>query len=207
MVSSQAAVIITAANGTATADENTPFTVLGNDIAETNGTFTLFSGSAEFSSDAAKLNDGSKYGGGTVGQTPESFAPSNGTVALLTLDGAYNISSIVSLTGQQASRNGQDYAVKWSSNGTDFSPLTSVGGETNNVDTSSTEVQVTISDDAFGFIALGVTHLQFTFSNVGASNGESVYREIDVLGSAVPEPSSSALLGLGALALILRRRK
>ena len=51
-------------------------------------------------------------------------------------------------------------------------------------------------------------------TNVGASfaaadNGQSTSRDMNLTltGTAVPEPSSMALLGLGGLALILRRRK
>jgi hypothetical protein len=49
----------------------------------------------------------------------------------------------------------------------------------------------------------GVQKIRFDFGNTEASG--TGYSEIDVF--AVPEPSTTALLGLGGLALILRRRK
>jgi len=53
----------------------------------------------------------------------------------------------------------------------------------------------------------GVTHVKFiAISNYGG--GYKGFSEINFTGTVVvPEPSSAALLGLGGLALILRRRK
>ena len=63
-----------------------------------------------------------------------------------------------------------------------------------------------VTDDT-GVLASGIEAIKFDFLATDG-NGSSVYREIDVLGSAaVPEPTTTALLGLGGLALILRRRK
>lgn len=69
----------------------------------------------------------------------------------------------------------------------------------------STKVNVT---DGTGVLASGIEAIKFEFLNTVGNNGGSIYREIDVLGSAaVPEPTTIALLGLGGVALILRRRK
>ena len=57
----------------------------------------------------------------------------------------------------------------------------------------------------------GIQYIKFTANLItGNGNGQVfIWREIDVEGTAtaVPEPSSAALLGLGGLALIFRRRK
>jgi hypothetical protein len=65
--------------------------------------------------------------------------------------------------------------------------------------------------DLTGLDATGIESIRFTAgSTAGRSAGDDfVFREMDVFGSAtvIPEPSSAALLGLGGLALMLRRRK
>ena len=88
--------------------------------------------------------------------------------------------------------------VSYSTDGTNFSAaenitLTSAARETNTLNALS-----------------ATTHVRFQFTdNLGAGNrvglGEVQFDGVAV--AAVPEPSSTALLGLGGLALILRRRK
>ncbi len=59
----------------------------------------------------------------------------------------------------------------------------------------------------FSMTASGVTNIRF---NVSSNHSTENYTGISDVGFdtvAVPEPSSTALLGLGGLALILRRRK
>lgn len=72
-------------------------------------------------------------------------------------------------------------------------------------DGGSTKVTLTDLDIS------GIQYIKFTANLItGNGNGDVfIWREIDVEGTAtaVPEPSSAALLGLGGLALILRRRK
>ena len=69
------------------------------------------------------------------------------------------------------------------------------------------DVGGTLENDA-GVIATGVQSVTFTYSNL---RNPSVAGEVDILGDAtainIPEPSSTALLGLGGLLLASRRRR
>ena len=62
--------------------------------------------------------------------------------------------------------------------------------------------------DTFTESITGATTVKFAFRLDNATgNGNIHFNDIQVNGAVVPEPSSAALLGLGGLALILRRRK
>lgn len=54
---------------------------------------------------------------------------------------------------------------------------------------------------------LGVTSVSLALHDVGSANNVTGISEVAFQTSVVPEPSSAALLGLGGLALVLRRRK
>ena len=89
---------------------------------------------------------------------------------------------------------------------TDFTPFDDETEET------SGATRVTHTGGNGTIIASGVDAIRITFLDHGVENGGTdgtVFQEVDVIGVAtvVPEPSSTALVGLGGLALLLRRRK
>ena len=74
-------------------------------------------------------------------------------------------------------------------------------------DFASTFGRTRVEDNGAAPLATGAAVIRLTFTDV--ENNAVGISEIDVLGSpsAIPEPSTTALLGLGGLALILRRRR
>ena len=62
---------------------------------------------------------------------------------------------------------------------------------------------ITFTDDAY----IMIRKLSVGGTNGGANNTFHVFDNISITSAAVPEPSSTALLGLGGLALMMRRRK
>ena len=100
-------------------------------------------------------------------------------------------------------RLNQVYTLSGSIDGTLFTELATI-------DTTSLS---RTGDDVFSFSSIDLEGAQFQFlefdilpSNVVGGNTESpLIREIDI--TVVPEPSSAALLGLGGLGLLLRRRR
>jgi hypothetical protein len=131
----------------------------------------------------------------------------------------YDLTSIQSITGWQD--NGlfdtQTYTISVSSNQgvEDFVLLANVDTTTSTnpaAYTAGRSSKVNVTEDSSGILASGVKSIRFSIlsTNAGGNIADTtLLREIDVEGVAtvVPEPSTTALLGLGGLALILRRRK
>ncbi len=199
-------------SGSATAyDSGISSTDLINTGAASLGGSTVSSGSA-FSTDGA--NDG------LAGANPDLIwwnLPGGNKTLTYTLSGSatgYDIKGIDTVYGWTDgalwfSAQHYDVAVTTVSNGT-FTNIVSVDYDpfTANI-AASTKVSLTDSTPGAAF-ATGVTGIRFTLRQDASNTGViGVIREFDVIGNAspVPEPSSTALLGLGGLALILRRRR
>jgi hypothetical protein len=68
---------------------------------------------------------------------------------------------------------------------------------------SATRVRIT---DSTGVLATNVAAVRFTFDQPAAPEaGYTGYTEIDVFGTAVPEPASLGLAGVAAIGLLTRR--
>lgn len=93
--------------------------------------------------------------------------------------------------------------VSYSTDGTNFS-----GAENITLPQTSVAAVQAVQSNALTGLA-GTTHVRFLFTDNNGGNrvGLGEVQFDGVAASAVPEPSSTALLGLGGLALILRRRK
>ena len=112
----------------------------------------------------------------------------------------------------------RDYAALWNTAGADQADILAVGGSTGTSTVSLTNANI-ITDiagaTAGDFIAFAfLNSARTTGDPVGNSTAETYGFQVNTSAAshsltitAVPEPSSTALLGLGGLALILRRRK
>lgn len=72
-------------------------------------------------------------------------------------------------------------------------------------ETANTQGAMNITGDGGGLIGTGIAAIRFDFPATQEAGGVG-YSEIDVFGSAVPEPSAALLGGLGGLLLLRRRR-
>ena len=159
----------------------------------------LTSGEAGWNSSVSKLNDGMIYVGGTIKQmhTEDTFNPKDGAVVTVTLNThlhplGYDIRSIVSLSGSGGAsswqdRSSQKYDLAYSQINEPEKFIALHCDRNATVDRSAygyEEEQVTLRGDQKQPIAVNVAKLRFTFHNTGANDSESMYREIDVFGSA-----------------------
>ena len=125
----------------------------------------------------------------------------SGHEAVYDLGATVDLAEIVIYGGwTDGGRDQQNVDVLWSADNLSFTSL----GATLGVNGSSGLIshRNSITDDG-GTLASGVRYIKLDFGAV--ENGWTGYAEIDAF--AVPEPTTTALLGLGGLALILRRRK
>ena len=126
----------------------------------------------------------------------------------------YTLSSVVVTTGHQDNRVDQDYDILVSADGTNFTSLSDGSSQVlGNSDAGfnygpSTQyggaAQSTVSPVGAN-LGTGIKYVEF----VEASDGADVYREVDVFGTAAPEPSTWAMLIAGCLGLFasLRSRR
>lgn len=176
-------------------------------------TGTVLSGwRLENGADPSKINDGIHGGTGAPVGGAWTNGPASVTYNLGTGNGfGYDLSSIQSIASWGTDGYGnQAFKVEVQLVGsTIFSALASVNNSpfTASGPTNGGSTKTTLTDST-GILASGVQQIRFTTVLAGGSTaGDSVIREIDVNGvAAVPEPASFALLSLGALALLRRRR-
>ena len=128
---------------------------------------------------------------------------SAGQEAVYDLGATIDLAEIVIYGGwNDGGRDQQNVDVLWSADNVSFTSLgATLGG--NNGGNDPISHRNSITDDG-GTLASGVRYIKLDFGNV--ENNYTGYTEIDAF-AVVPEPSTTALLGLGGLALILRRRK
>lgn len=144
----------------------------------------------------------------------------------VTIAAGYNLTSFDALTGVESTIGGTtayDYTLSYSLDGSSFTGVGTVisginAGEAATLSISGTDTGA-ISYDLSGVSALQGVSGQIYFrldpavsASGSSTNGVMSQRagwvdDVVVNGTVVPEPSSAALLGLGGLALILRRRK
>ncbi len=167
----------------------------------------------ELSTGTPALTDGTVatfYGDGTAASLHTAYATGhNGDSVTYALGGAFNLSSVVIFGGwNDGGRDAQHYDLLTSSDGAAFSPLASidVNPGVQGTDVTPISTRVAFAEDALAHLATGVTHLRLNF--LAVENGYTGYTEIDVFGSPVPEPATTALASFGLLgALALRRRR
>lgn len=183
---------------------------------------------ASFSGDTNALNDGVSISGDLTATGGNMYLNNTnpGTVTMtFDLTGSvtgYDLSSIVSDAGWLANSQfhaSQNYQVLVSLVGSsDYNPLVLTSGAVSGGNVSydpfigggAGYTRVTITNDSGPTIASGVDGIRFIMTNLPLNNieNDTVYREIDVFGtaSAVPEPSAVLLGSLSVLALLRRRR-
>ena len=174
---------------------------------------------AEYTDSATALTDGLHVTGGsavTIGSdNPAVVGWADGTAAQITfnLGGTFDLNSVtvngVAVDGFAKNLPSGITVLGSTDNGATFNALT--------VGTAASFTEIT--DGAFTFTngaaatetytgAAALTNVRVTLAGaIGTGHNGFLIDEVSFDGTAVPEPSSTALLGLGGLALILRRRK
>jgi hypothetical protein len=171
---------------------NTAYSVLNNDLLQTDlqattsvGDFQAFGGAG-----LPVLHDGGFVQAGPV--FSETAFAGNGyeLTYVLSNPSGYNISQINTYAGWDAFRGGQAYTVAYdtvTSPGT-YVSIGSVSYDPTGGGNVSSRIQIS---NTTGDLATDVRSIRFTFAGVTAD--QAGYREIDVVGVAVPEPKSAFL--------------
>ena len=147
-----------------------------------------FNGTLLFGGQEKNVNDGVAISnGGDTDSTTNVFSASDGSTLEFILDGTYDIDQIDVFTLGDVDRTGHVYDVEISTDGgVSYSALTSVNlPDSGGGDRHIRGVSLT---DAGGNLANGVSAIRFTFFDDGAGSAESVFAEIDALGTLVGPP-------------------
>ncbi len=196
---------------TNTTQYNAGFTVSNTDLLQQHLSSSTYTGNytVENALGAAAFTNGIYGGQGNQGNGGQAATGVGGNVATYMFDRAYNLSSIDSYAGWDAYRGGQSYDVYYATfaNPSTWLLLASVYNDATGVGIGNTNTRANIVSSS-GFLASNVAGVRFNFKD-NLNQGYNGYREIDVQGSAVPEPSSIALFGLAlaGIAAFTRRQR
>ena len=169
--------------------DGAPYTVAGADLFQTSLTGLTSTGTLYFpDTQISRLADGQF---GSTGGDFNSFAFYSGGTVTFELDLAaspqgYDITELVTYAGWDQNRDGQEYAVEYSTaeDPVDFRPLATVPQfNPPGAGASSTRVSLT---GLTGMLVRNVARVRFTFTNF--ESGATFYREIDAIGT----PASGA---------------
>lgn len=192
--------------------QGTVFSVSTSDLLQTNLASTTSTGNfiREGELGLTALTDGGFGALGSIatGNTSLEAATADASNSVTyTLGGAFNLTSIATYAGWDQYRGGQSYTVSYANAAapTTFIALGSVFNDSTAFANTNTRAVITATSL---FLATNVVAIKFDF-NGDLTFGYAGYREIDVAGSAVPEPASWAMLivGFGMVGVAARRRK
>ena len=174
-------------------------------LGRTDTGYTPFSFDSGTSTTAA-LNDGLQgvsYAAGNGALSSGAFDLDGAWTSTFFLNGGFTIDRIETVASWVAARASQGYMVSLRLAGNPaFTLLTTIDYMVSPAQSS----RIVISDTS-GPLGSNVDAIRFDFFTAagGVSSREAVFRELDVIGTPVPEPSSMGLFVFGGAALLLGR--